>query len=196
MADLSWKKIHTANLVISETRTLRFRYKRSQLYTQTNTFFHLRNFQEDCPSGGQAGEAFKFLRNSLYNLVILAKAFKFQADLILWLMTSIETPYGRVIGVKLLKRKFGLKYEGRILLQWHLIYKFRRWTHWVWFSLTTSKTTLVLSKRLNTVVDDKLSLFTNWGKEYSAIFANFPSKTSRNYSNGRRLNASEPQTET
>ena len=56
-----------------------------------------------------------------------------------------------------------------------------RWTRWLWFYLTPSKTTMVLSKRLHTMVDNKWSLLTNRGKESSAMLANFPSKPSQNY---------------
>ena len=69
-----------------------------------------------------------------------------------------------------------------------------RWTRWLWFYLTPSKTTMVLSKRLHTMVDNKWSLLTNRGKESSAMLANFPSNLHKTISNRQRLNASELRT--
>ena len=51
-----------------------------------------------------------------------------------------------------------------------------RWTRWLWFSLTPSKTTLVLSKRLHAMPDRRLSLLINWGKEPRERLAKFPLK--------------------
>ena len=48
-----------------------------------------------------------------------------------------------------------------------------RWTRWLWFSLTPSMTTVLLSKRLKTIPDRRLSLLINWGKESSARLAKF-----------------------
>ena len=55
-----------------------------------------------------------------------------------------------------------------------------RWTRWLWFSLTPSKTTVVHSKRLHTMPNRRLSLLINWGKESSARLAKFPLKPSQN----------------